>query len=117
MDDLKLFAKNRNQMDSLVKTAHVFSSDIGMELGLSKCGVLVLKKGKIVKLNGIALSNGQLMKEIDEHGYKYLGIVELDKLKERHMKDRLTSEYKIIIIIIMETFIQNNLKSTIKAKS
>ena len=34
------------------------------------------------------------MKEIDGHGYKYLGIVELDKLKERHMKDKLTSEYK-----------------------
>ena len=32
------------------------------------------------------------MKEIDEHGYKYLG--KLDKLKERHMKDKLTSEYK-----------------------
>ena len=76
MDDLKLFAKNRNQMDSLVKTVHVFSTDIGIELGLSKCGVLVLKKGKIVKQNGISLPNGDLMKEIDEHGYKYLGIVE-----------------------------------------
>ena len=94
MDDLKLFAKNRNQMDSLVKTVHVFSTDIGMELGLSKCGVLVLKKGKIVKENGISLPNGDLMKEIDEHGYKYLGIVELDKLKEKHMKDKSTSEYK-----------------------
>ena len=49
MDDLKLFAKNRNQMDSLVKTVHVFSTDISMELGLGKCGVLVVKKGKIVK--------------------------------------------------------------------
>ena len=34
------------------------------------------------------------MKEIDEHGYKYRGIVELDKNKERHMEDKLTSEYK-----------------------
>ena len=57
MDGLKLFAKNRNQMDSIVKTVHVFSTDIGMELGLSKCGVLVLKKGKIVKQNGISLPN------------------------------------------------------------
>ena len=38
MDDLKLFAKNRHQVDSLVKTVHVFSADIGMELGLSKFG-------------------------------------------------------------------------------
>ena len=77
-----------------MKTVHVFSTDISMELELSKCGVLVLKKGKIVELNGIALPNGQLMKGDDEHGYKCMCNVELDKLKERHIKDKFTSEYK-----------------------
>ena len=30
MDDLKLFAKNKNQIDYLVQTVHVFSEDTGM---------------------------------------------------------------------------------------
>ena len=41
MDDLKLFAKNEDQIDSLIQTTHCFSTDIGMEFGIKKCGVLV----------------------------------------------------------------------------
>ena len=42
-DDLKLFAKSNDQIDSLVNTLYTFSEDIGMEFGIKKCGVLVLK--------------------------------------------------------------------------
>ena len=34
MDDLKLYAKNEKELDSLVQTDRVFSNDIGMDLGL-----------------------------------------------------------------------------------
>ena len=37
MNDLKLFAKNVDQIDSLVNTVGIFSEDIKMEFGLSKC--------------------------------------------------------------------------------
>ena len=72
MDDLKLFAK------SLVNTVYKFSEDIGMEFGIEKCGVLVLKRRKVdkVKSRGLNLPNGKLMKTIDEERYKYLGILE-----------------------------------------
>ena len=30
MDDLKLFAKSKNQVESLVQIVHTFSEDIGM---------------------------------------------------------------------------------------
>ena len=40
MDDLKLFSKSKELMDTPVRTAHVFSSNIGMEFGIKKCGVL-----------------------------------------------------------------------------
>ena len=33
MDDLKLFRKSNNQIDSLVNTLHTFSEDIGMKFG------------------------------------------------------------------------------------
>ena len=45
MDDLKLFAKSKNQVDSLVQTVHKFSEDIGMQIRIRKCGVLIKKRG------------------------------------------------------------------------
>ena len=39
MDDFKLFS------DTLVRTVHVFSTHIGMEFGMKKCGILTRKRG------------------------------------------------------------------------
>ena len=44
MDDLKLFAKSNDQIDSLVNTVHTFSKDNRIEFGIKKCEVLVLKR-------------------------------------------------------------------------
>ena len=49
MDDLKLYAKNEEQTNMLVRTVYVFSTDIGMEFGIKKCGILTMKRGKIIK--------------------------------------------------------------------
>ena len=68
MDDLKLFGKSNEQIDSLVQTVFRFSEDVGMEFGLKKCGVVTLKKGKLVKFDGIYLPNNEIMKEVDEKG-------------------------------------------------
>ena len=89
MDDLKLFAKSNDQIDSLVvNTVHTFSEDIGMESAIKKCGVLVLERGKVYQINssGLNLPHGKLMKAINDEGYKYLGILEYDKVKEKERK-------------------------------
>ena len=49
MDDLKLFSKSEEQMHTLVRTVHVFSTDIEMESGMKKCGTLTMKRGKAVR--------------------------------------------------------------------
>ena len=64
MDDLKLFAKNEDQIDNLVNAVRVFSEDIKMEFGLPKCGVLIMKRGKVVKSEGISMPDGKMMKNI-----------------------------------------------------
>lgn len=48
LDKLKLSGKSYEQLHGLVQTIHTFSEDTGMELGIMKCGVMVLKKEKIV---------------------------------------------------------------------
>ena len=57
--DLKLYAKDIKQLDSLVQTVRIFSNDIGMEFGIQKCGMVELKRGKMIQSNGIDLPEGQ----------------------------------------------------------
>ena len=59
-----------------------------MEFGYRKCGLLILKRGKIVRNQGIELPNGETMKDVEKEGYKNLVIVDLDKMKENEMKEK-----------------------------
>ena len=105
MYDVKLFAKSTDQIDSLVNTVYTFSEDIGMEFGIKKCGVLVLKRGKAdkVKSTSLNLPNGKLMKAIDEEGYKYLGTLEYVKVKKKEMKTEFVREYKRSLRLILRS--------------
>ena len=85
MDDLKLFGKSYVQIDLLVQTVHTFSTDKGMEFGIRNCGLLVIK---VVNIEGVVLPDGQVMKEIEDRGYRYLGILETDHLNERKRDER-----------------------------
>ena len=93
MDDLKLFAKNVDQIEILVNAVRIFSEDIKMEFGLSKCGVLIMKRGKVVESDGLRMPDGTMMRNIEEGGYKYLGILEVDGIKHDEMKEQLKKEY------------------------
>ena len=55
MDNLKLFSKSEEQMDTLgsCETVDVFSTDIRMEFGIKKCGILTMKRGKVVRCEEI----------------------------------------------------------------
>ena len=59
MDNLKLFGKDYNHIDSLVQTVHFVSSDIRMEFGIKKCGLLTLRRGKVAIVDVIVLPNGK----------------------------------------------------------
>ena len=87
MDNLKLYSRSEKGLDSLVQTFCVFSEDIGMEFGIEKCAMLVMEKGKVVKSVGIELPDGKDIKWLQEgESFKYLGILEADKLLEKKMK-------------------------------
>ena len=93
MDDLKLYGRNEEELGRLVEIVEVYSRDIGMEFGLDKCGMLAIKKGVKVRSEGIELPDGDIIKELDERGYKYLGILQNDTIMEREMKEKIKGEY------------------------
>ena len=92
LDDLKRFGKSYDQSDSLAQTVHTFGTDIGMEFGIKKCGMLVLKRGKIAKIEGIVLPDGQVMKEDwCQHVPRHPG----NRLKEKETKDLFSTEINV----------------------
>ena len=94
VDDLKLYSRSEKGLDSLVQTVRFFSEDIGMEFGTEKCAMLVMDKGKIVKSVGIELPNDKVIKSLQEGEiYKYLGILEENKILEQKMKLNVSKEY------------------------
>ena len=83
---VKLFGKSDDQIDSLVQAVFTFSKGISMEFDLTKRGVVIQKKGKLVKFDGIRLNNQKILTEVDENGYPYLDVLELDEIQEHLIK-------------------------------
>ena len=48
MDDLKLYSKNERDLNSLMSTVYLFSSDIGMRINVDKSAKLIVSCGRIV---------------------------------------------------------------------
>ena len=79
-----------------------------MQFDVSKCGVLVMKRVKMCKFKGIEIQSGALIKEIyTEGGYKYLGVLEADNIKDKKMN--LKREYA--------RRVRNILKSKLNSKN
>ena len=104
MDDLKLYAKDETSLDSLIQTVRIFSKDIGMQFGIDKCTMLSLKRGNIVTSEEIKLRDKSLIKSMKNgKSYKYLGILQADRIKHKEMKDEVGREYKRRVQNVLET--------------
>ena len=84
MDDIKLFAKNEKELETLIHAVRIYSQDIGMEFGMEKCTMLVMKSVKRHLTDGMELPNQDKIRTLTENEtYKYLGILEADTIKTR----------------------------------
>ena len=84
-----MISKSEEQMDTLARTVHFFSTDIGMVFGIA-----TMKRGKVVRFEEIKPLNCEVMKEVEKEGYTYFGLDELDRIKENEMKEITIKEYK-----------------------
>ena len=67
MDDIKLFKKNEKELKILIRTVRIYSQDIGMEFGIEKCAMLVMKSSKRQLTDGIELPNQDKIKTLAEN--------------------------------------------------
>ena len=94
MDDIKLFAKNEKELETLIQTVRIYSQDIKMEFGIEKCTMLVMKSDKQHTMEGVELPNQIVIRTLREkESYKSLGILEADTIKQVEMKEKIKKEY------------------------
>ena len=81
-------------MGTLIHTVRLYSQDIGMEFGIEKSAVLIMKSGKRHMSDGMELPNHDKIRTLGENETdKYLGILEADTIKRVEMKDKIRKEY------------------------
>lgn len=100
VDDLKLYAKGRQQLHSLLEIVSTFSKGIKMEFGLSKCAAIHVVRGKVEKQEHIELTDGSVINNL-EGEYKYLGFAESfainQKINKEQYSEKMTHRLKTIL--------------------
>ena len=94
MDDIKLFTKNlKKELETRIHAVRIYSKDKGIEFGLEKCAMLVMKSGKRYLTDGMQLPNQDKIRTLTENETnKYLGILEADTIKQEEMKKKIQKE-------------------------
>ena len=57
MGDIKLFDKNESALENVIQRVRIYANYIGMEYGIEKCIMLVMKMAEWHMKEGIELSN------------------------------------------------------------
>ena len=84
--------KKEKELETLIHAVRIYSQDIGMEFGLEKCAMLLMKSGKQHLTDGRELPNQDKIRKLcEKETYKKLGILETDimklvKIKEKNKK-------------------------------
>ncbi|XP_044760810.1 uncharacterized protein LOC123318258 [Coccinella septempunctata] len=105
IDDLKLYAANEEQLMRELKIVASFTETIKMEMGLDKCAVLHVKRGKLTEGEAMKVQDQITIQTLGpERTYKYLGIQQGLEIRNSEVK-----------IIFKEKFI-NRLKKILQSK-
>ena len=72
MDDIILVAKKEKELENLIQAVRIYNQDIGMEFGIEKCVMLVIKSGKRHMADGMELPNHDKIRTLgEEETYRY----------------------------------------------
>lgn len=87
IDDLKLYAANEEQLKKQLRIVASFSESIGMKMGVDKCAVVHVKRGRIQEGAGQRVMDDIIIPQLGtEESYKYLGVQQALDIKSAEMK-------------------------------
>ena len=66
MGDIKLCAKNKKELETLIQIVKIYSQDIEMEFGVEKCAMLVIKSSQRHMTKGVELPNQEKIRTLEK---------------------------------------------------
>ena len=101
MDDFKGLTSTESSLKAIIDISTEILEEIGLEIGLDKCAVLKVNKGKIIQMDGIDLSVGGIIQSVDiNSSYSYLGIMELLDPCHSDVKEEIISKMTKVANIV-----------------
>ena len=67
IDNIRLFAKNEKELETLIHAVRIYSQDNGMEFGIGKFAMLLMKSDKRHMTDGIELQNPDKIRTLEEN--------------------------------------------------
>jgi len=101
LDDLKLYGRNQQEIQSLVRTVKLFSDDISMELRFEKCASLSIKRGKVQNQTAPCLEG--ILPLPEGSFYRYLGMFESNVFATDKMKSVVQQEFLKRCRVVLQT--------------
>ena len=90
MDIIKVFAKNKKELETLIQTIRIYSQDREMEFGIEKCTMLIMRCRKTQITEEIELANEERIWTLwRNEPFKYLGKLEVDTIQQAEKKERI----------------------------
>ncbi|XP_036334664.1 uncharacterized protein LOC118745244 [Rhagoletis pomonella] len=93
VDDIKLYAANERQMNTLLEQTEDFSNDIKMSFGVEKCRRLSVENGKLIRRELELMTHETVDSMTEGDTYKYLGILQARRMQHSEIVSAVTSEY------------------------
>lgn len=114
VDDLKLFASNKEDLNHNLQLTKTFSDDINMTFGHDKCKTCCIIKGKVQEDEGYELEEDENIESLEkEENYKYLGLYQNPLILQKDRKEEIKTKFKRRTEDILKT--QLNGKNTATA--
>ena len=73
IDDIKLFARNEKELETIIQATRIYSQETGMEFGIEKGAMLIMRCGKRHMTEGIELLNKKRSKCPDKRNLTNTG--------------------------------------------
>ena len=94
MDDLKLYARNKQQSLSMVRTVHVMAESMGLLFGTEKCAHSTIVRGRLNESADLQIYPGLSLRSLGpSDSYNYLGLLELHDTLHENVKTSVMAEY------------------------
>ena len=70
MDDLKVYEEDCEEMEATLEMVESASQAVGMELGVRKCGVAHIQRGRVTERGGVATRLSKIRELTHDESYR-----------------------------------------------